>query len=336
MLLTNFSIGGDGMALVEYLYVDEERLDTYFEQISSPVTYDKVPMWNAEIGMLGPKAGGAQQRFARPYTTHEKISTLTEHLENAGLVGYGRAGGDDVASEPRVFFRMETCRAKRVFIPPNHGQPLEIGALTLWISSVSRTREEIEAIREDFTAILKNPRQWEGMRSLSSRRPGNLYLLEDYRYADGERITFGASPYSALSLLIGLDQQGPLTPSYQGPRYFKNLTRPDYNKRLDPAWVEPDTAEMEPDAKRILEESNLPDTDKEHIERHITFMGHFLIDPASALAQIGAQIAPERRIRTLYRVRAFFAEAELAWNYDWWEQATFGYPIFIAEDTDPV
>ncbi len=31
------------MALVEYLYVDDKRLDSYFEQISSPVTYDKVP-----------------------------------------------------------------------------------------------------------------------------------------------------------------------------------------------------------------------------------------------------------------------------------------------------
>ena len=33
------------MALVKYLYVDERRLDAYFEQISSPVTYDKVLVW---------------------------------------------------------------------------------------------------------------------------------------------------------------------------------------------------------------------------------------------------------------------------------------------------
>ncbi len=33
------------MPLVEYLYVDERRLDAYFEQISSPVTYDKVLVW---------------------------------------------------------------------------------------------------------------------------------------------------------------------------------------------------------------------------------------------------------------------------------------------------
>jgi hypothetical protein len=35
-------------------------------------------------------------------------------------------------------------------------------------------------------------------------------------------------------------------------------------------------------------------------------------------------------------VRAYFTETELAWNYGQWDLATFGYPIFIAEDTDPI
>jgi hypothetical protein len=61
-------MGGDRMALVEYLYVDEERLDTYFQQISSPVTYDKVPVWEASLTITSPGAKGSQQRFARPYT----------------------------------------------------------------------------------------------------------------------------------------------------------------------------------------------------------------------------------------------------------------------------
>src|SRR5215210_128620 len=123
------------MALVEYLYVDERRLDTYFEQISSPVTYDKVPEWNAEIGLTGPKGGGKQARFARPYTMHEKISNLTEYLEDEGLVAYERPGNrDPIPIADRKLFRIETCRAKRVFIPPDHGQPQEVGALNVWIS----------------------------------------------------------------------------------------------------------------------------------------------------------------------------------------------------------
>src|SRR5215211_1320137 len=72
----------------------------------------------------------------------------------------------------------------------------------------------------------------------------------------------------------------------------------------------------------------------EEPKRKLFFM-YFLLDPAEAFAQLGAQIGPERRIRTLYRVRAQFPEYEGAL----WEQhnlATFAYPIFIAEDTDPV
>ena len=88
------------MALVEYLYVDDKRLDSYFEQIFSPVTYDKVPEWDAEIGLTGPKGGGKQVRSARPFTTPEKIPTLTKHLEDEELVTSGRG--------PGKIFRIET------------------------------------------------------------------------------------------------------------------------------------------------------------------------------------------------------------------------------------
>jgi len=68
------------MALKEYLYIDERRLNSYFEQISSPVKYDKVPVWKASISLTGPNAEGQQARFARPYTKHEKIEKLNEYV----------------------------------------------------------------------------------------------------------------------------------------------------------------------------------------------------------------------------------------------------------------
>ena len=179
---------GDEMELVEYLYVDAKRLDTYFEQISSPVTYDKVPVWEASLTITSPGAKGSQQRFARPFTTHEKISKLTEHLEDKGLVGYGRA----TAQTRGTMFRIETCRAKRVFIPPDHGQPPEVGALNVWISAVPRTPEEIEAAFEG--------RKVPGERGRES--PGNLYLLENYKHSDVNGFDYMSS-YSALSLMIG-------------------------------------------------------------------------------------------------------------------------------------
>jgi hypothetical protein len=319
MSLTYFSMGAE-MALVEYLYVDEKRLDTYFEQISSPVTYDKVPMWNAEIGLTGPKAGGAQQRFARPFTTHEKISKLTEYLEDKGHVEYGRSSG----KKEGTTFRIETCQAKRVFIPPDRGQPPDVGALNVWISAVPRTREELKAILE---------RRGEWAEDRWSPGPGNLYLLEAYQHSDsyshGERL----SPFSTISIMMGdyVDDHSPL--------YFRDLLRPEFNGLFNPDWVDLDAADkIDPGVKAEVEKSDLlPDERKTSLYHALAFASYFLIDPAEALAQIpGAQIAPERRIRTLYRVRKAYPEAELAWNYGQWDIATFGYPIFIAEDTDPV
>jgi hypothetical protein len=181
------------MALVEYLYVDEQRLDTYFEQISSPVTYDKVPTWNAEIGFTGPKAGGAQQRFARPYTTHEKIAKFTEYLEDEGLVGHGRAT-EDVVQDPKELFRLETCLAKRVFIPKEQLDSNR-GGLSLWISLMDRSSLQ---------------GWWQEQSDRSVLPPGNLFLLEDYR-ADDSLYVPVFSTYSVLDLLIDeperLDEQ---------------------------------------------------------------------------------------------------------------------------------
>ena len=38
---------GKHMTLVEYLYIDEDRLNAYHEQVSSPVVFDKTPIWGA-------------------------------------------------------------------------------------------------------------------------------------------------------------------------------------------------------------------------------------------------------------------------------------------------
>jgi hypothetical protein len=42
-------------SLSEYLYIDRKRLEMYFEQMSSPVTYDKVSVWKVALGLLVPK-----------------------------------------------------------------------------------------------------------------------------------------------------------------------------------------------------------------------------------------------------------------------------------------
>lgn len=67
--------------LVDYLFIDNSRLDSYFEQIiPSPVAYDKVPTWKGGFGLTNLGVEGTQTSRARPYTSHEKIENLIEFL----------------------------------------------------------------------------------------------------------------------------------------------------------------------------------------------------------------------------------------------------------------
>lgn len=78
------------MSLVEYLYVDERRLQSYVDQIGPPVAYDKTPSWTAELSVLGPKATATQEQRSRPLTTHEKVCRLLKHMTDAAIVSNSR------------------------------------------------------------------------------------------------------------------------------------------------------------------------------------------------------------------------------------------------------
>jgi hypothetical protein len=72
------------MEIAEYLYVDHTRTDSYFEQISGSVKYDKVPIWKVALGLTGLSVESTQQRPARPFTEHEKLSRLAATLPEEG------------------------------------------------------------------------------------------------------------------------------------------------------------------------------------------------------------------------------------------------------------
>jgi hypothetical protein len=166
------------MCLAEYLYLDECRLDSYFEQISSTVAYDKVPVWNVALGLMGPSAKACQVRHARPFTTHEKIRVLCGYLEKKCLVHNGRPQhtGDDYV------FRLEKCVARRMHIPPKARIEGPFHGLALWVSNFEG---------HDDAAI----------RCARARGARPLYLLESNR---GD--TFGIDYRSSYSILKALLQ----------------------------------------------------------------------------------------------------------------------------------
>jgi len=106
------------MAVIEYLYVDKRRLDSYFEQISkTPVAYDKVPNWKAglSISTLGVEA--SQTRVARPFTTHEKIQTLRQYFNKV---------------EENTDFKFVSGTARKAVIPGTCKSLPEFKGLVLW------------------------------------------------------------------------------------------------------------------------------------------------------------------------------------------------------------
>jgi hypothetical protein len=107
------------MTFAEYIYIDKRRLNSYFEQISPPVKYDKVSAWSIEVGLTGPKGQGTQARMGRPFTEHEKITLLfgdltrhsTEHLPNV-MDAVRRSWPGDWAG-----FAFESLKTRRVVLP---------------------------------------------------------------------------------------------------------------------------------------------------------------------------------------------------------------------------
>jgi hypothetical protein len=167
------------MPLREYLYFDEKRLNSYLEQISGPVTYDKVPTYVAGLSLAGPKAEATQSRFARPFTVHEKILKVEEYLQAEKLLGHGRPTKGDNDWRAAYEFFLERTRATRALIPPNPNVTPAFPGLAVWFAS---------GIERDQDSAYYQSRQ--------------LYLFEDYPGDDSKAQLWGySSGYTYLTFL---------------------------------------------------------------------------------------------------------------------------------------
>ncbi len=172
------------MSIREYIYIDDRRLTTYFDQISDPVSYDKVPQWKAAIGITGPSAEGIQMRAGRPFTRHEKLTTLVQHLTDKKLLALRRPSYSELNEDPRSInsvFRLETLAATEVFLPSESDNATTRHGLKMWISEESKLYVET---------------------------PPLLYLLADYRKDDADEY-IAASGMSIITILVERLQLNP-------------------------------------------------------------------------------------------------------------------------------
>lgn len=157
--------------LVEYLYIDTKRVDAYFEQISAPVTFEKVPTFGGSLGISGPSVSASQAAHARHFTNHEKVTALTDYLTEGGYLGTSRPGDLEYLPTAQIF-RSEICQGTRVLIP-NGDQ-----YLPLWICDPLDSPQPVRPV-------------------------GSLYLIEDFRQADYDGTDHKAvSSFSALTMLV--------------------------------------------------------------------------------------------------------------------------------------
>ena len=163
---------------LEYLYIDSTRLSSYVEQIAAPVTYDKVPTWRAALSLSGPSAEGTQSRFARPLTTHEKLTHLQEHLARKCALLRKRPHMDDVIRRDEAIFVIETIDANRYEFPPTSVGGLAVPSFSLWAS-----RTEADPSNKHIAY------------------PGQLLLITDSR-ADDNPYSHVMSSFSGLTLLL--------------------------------------------------------------------------------------------------------------------------------------
>lgn len=117
-------MGGVYVALVEYIYIDRIRLDSYFQQISSPNTFDKVPSWKVSFSLIGPGVEGTQSPNARPYTDHEKVIAVLDNL-------YTSSNTCPPEFNPYTNFVFESLDATPVLIPTKDITRLRRDAVTL-------------------------------------------------------------------------------------------------------------------------------------------------------------------------------------------------------------
>lgn len=170
------------MNLQDYSYVDIKRLDSYIEQVESPVTYDKVPVYKVRGGLTGFGVEGEQTRHPRKLTLPEKIARLEKYLQKKKMLGAGRPIDSSFYAKDYVFC-LETCLANKVIIPAAQKQSSHFDGMALWISD--------RVYDDPYTAYSGDEEGY----------PHRLFLLQDFPRSD-EKTFYTHSAYSTLLALV--------------------------------------------------------------------------------------------------------------------------------------
>lgn len=292
--------------LPDIIYVDEARLKQHVERIAEPMKYVKVPIWKVELGLLGPKVSGQQDRLARPLTRDEKIELLGRYLLSNNELGQGRLTDRSIFSRRERVFREETCRATKVRLPVASPEalvprPREVVDDDLHFGPRIRNRRPGQDLAEfkregkrrwyenELTRVGKELLGFEGINvwisDVSAAQPASLFLIEDFSGTD-ESTYRAVSAYSAMVVM------------------FDELAR-EFKKTI---------------LFSLASSNALRNPESE-------FQKRFVSDPIGALTGVGGRVMTTRNINVVYHIRA-----TVLYTNDGRETVgTIAYPIVIMD-----
>jgi len=325
--------------VAEYIYVDQKRLNSYFEQVSSPVKYEKISVWGFEWSITGPKASGSQSRPSRPYTEHEKISTVLANLS--------RLNAPSATEQSRSIpdFEFSALVGVRAFIPPEASLNPSFKGLALWLC------HEMESFNGQFDIyLIEDFRKQDELANLWSGNSALWMLLGELPKGisnhvisapiDTEvterRIEGPASLFDELSrpegAIVKLQAAGYLTDAATAGRFSRYMGRLSFEVRDRLNRYECEVIGPESAIRPPSEQAN---KDKTVIllsrDKRMEAAARFATDPKGVLKEWGAAVGPERKIDSLYRIRHVMIEESVEDH----RSAVIGYPIFVVDHPSP-
>ncbi|WP_340202658.1 hypothetical protein [Ascidiimonas sp. W6] len=160
--------------ILEYLYIDESRLDKYFQQFSSPEKTEKSILKKFKLGITNAGFEINQSKRKREYTLIEKIEMFEKHITKHKQLNHGRPNDRKRWNSTKVFVK-ENIIAQKVYLAPSENKVNN--GLNIWI--------EENKFKEYGADKFQN---------------GHLFLIEDFKGEDKQpRILSG---YTILNLVI--------------------------------------------------------------------------------------------------------------------------------------
>jgi len=318
--------------LAEYLYIDETRLDSYFQQISLPVAFDKKPTWKVGFSLTGPVVEGTQSSFPRPPTQHEKICTVLDYLNKKS---YLKRPEETTYGD----FVFESLDAAPVHIPVPKNAGLNRDYVSLWVGTPKTVGGGFRFLLEDFLGDDNElPAVLSGYSCLQAMLDEFGNSVRDFLARNIKHAEQGNKPKKLANVSWDYFDRAPILSLELRGLLSLELERAGIPHSILPVVINSSKADQWKTFQIAIgkERYSLCMTRRElTIERNeIAELSALLTsEPLALFANWGAKIGDQRPVDALYRIRQ--GGRDYAHLPHLFNVTVIGYPIFLTSHPSP-